>query len=212
MIIYLSILFLVLIANIYAITLCINIKGRIFRLIYLILLAFCLFRYFSLYAFLEAETPANLYSLKNIVLSSFVSIPIVSYISLRLLNKGSFNGLHKAFIAILTVIFLFIICKAPYGIASNNIGYTVTFKSNWPFIILVIQWIFSALMIYLSLNYFAKSNNIKCKIVNLLFLIGYIGVIVETLSIILNKGILPASIMSEGIILIAVILTLKVKS
>lgn len=211
MITYLSILFLVLLANIYAITLCINIRGRILRFIYLTLLAICMFRYFSLYAFLEAEAPTNLYLLKNIVLSSFVSIPIVSYISLRLLNKCSFNSVHKVFISILTALFLFVIYKAPYGIASSDIGYIVTFKNNWQFIILIIQCAFSALMIYLSLNYIIKSNNIKHRIINLIFLIGYIGAIVEPLSIFFNKGILPTTVISEGVILISIILTLKIK-
>ena len=210
MIWYFTVLFLVFIANLYSIILSINIKERLFRLTTLILLSLCIFRYCTLYVFSVAQTPVNLYIIKNLVFTATISIPIVTYICIMKFNKGIFNIFDKIFTLILLIIGLVIMYNAPMGIINTNLGYKVLLSDEWKFIIMVIQGGFSVLMICISLNYFIKEKNIERKTVNFFFLIGYITAMAEGVLSILNKGILPEPIISEGIIFISIIMSMKI--
>ena len=202
--IYLSLLFVVLITNLYALMSTGNIKNKFIRVSFKILLVLSLLRYISLYIFLVSESPNYLYNIRYFVLFSGLSIPVTSFISIKLMNEEKVKNIDTIFISIISVIYIFIILNAPYGIISKDIGYSVAVKQSWTFIIASIQGFFSGLMIYFSLNYFVKIKVIKNRLINLIFLSGFMSAIAEGLVILFGIAGFRTMIISEGIILIAV--------
>lgn len=211
MISYFSVLFIILMANVYAIILSIHLKEKLLKMVVVLFLSFTLFRYFILYLFSLAQSPENLFMLKNVVLVSLITIPVLSYLCIMILNKGGLNIFDKCFLVLTGVIFAFVIYIAPRGIINTDFGYKVLYNDGWQFIITLIQFCFSGYLIYVSLNYFKREKNFKLKFTYFLFFLGYIIEIIEGLLSFYQNNLLPENIISEGIILIAIISCLKIK-
>jgi hypothetical protein len=209
MLLYFSILFLVCLANVYAITLCLGIKEKLYRFTFLALLSLCVFRYFILYFFSSAETPIYLYSLKNLAFVSIISIPPIAYICINVVGKGFCNIIDKVFVVIITLIFFVIVYRAPQGVVSAELGYKVALGENWIYILSIFQCSFAALMIYLSFKFLFIAKGYKYKALYFLFGLGYITSIIEAMLTIINNGIFQEAIISEGLILIAIIISIK---
>lgn len=206
---YFSILFLVCLANVYTIILSINLKEKLYKFAFMLLLSFCLFRYVVLYFFLISEVPIYLYTIKNLVYASIISIPPIAYICINIIRKGFCNIIDKVFAVIITLIFFVIVYKAPQGVVSAEFGYRVYLGENWIYIMSIVQSGFAALMIYLSIKYIFMASGFKYKALYFLFGLGYIISIIETILTIFNNVMLQESIISEGIIFIAIILSIK---
>ena len=209
MILYFSILFLVGLANVYTIILCLGIKDKFYKCILLILLSICIFRYFVLFFFSSAESPIYLYSIKNLAYTSIILIPPIAYICINLVRKGFCSIIDKVFIVIITLIFFVIVYKAPQSVVSAELGYKVAMGENWIYILSIFQSSFAALMIYLSLKCLFNAEGYQYKTLYFLFGLGYITLIIETIMTIFSNGIFQESIISEGIIFIPIILSIK---
>lgn len=210
--IYVSILFIVFLLNFYAIFSVTEIKIRPFKTVCIILLSFCLLRYISLFTFYVSKAPGSLYMIKNLPLISQLAIPLVSFIIIKLLNKGGLSKVDSVFIILMTVVYMLIIYKAPCGIKPVQVGYQVMIDRRWGMIASIAQGIFYATMIYLSISYFVICKSIKLKILNILFCIGYIAATTEGLLMLLEIHILPWFIISEGIILLFTSVGVKLNS
>jgi hypothetical protein len=209
MILYFSILFLVCLANVYTIILSLRIKDKLYRFTFLMLLSFCIFRYFVLYFFSIAEAPIYLFSIKNLLYASTISIPPIAYICINILGKGVINIIDKVFVVLITLIFFVIVYKAPQSIVNAEIGYKVALGENWIYILSIFQSGFAALMIYLSFKFIFIAKTYHYKALYFLFGFGYIISIIETILTIFNNGIFQEAIISEGIIFISIIVSIK---
>jgi hypothetical protein len=210
--IYVSLLFILLVINLYAAVSVSNITQKVIRIITFILLILCMLRYVSLYIFLISKSPDYLYNIRYFVLASAVSIPVVSYISIRLLNGAKTGVFDAVFIAAVSAGYFFMIFNATDGVIPEDIGYKVAIKQSWTYIITIAQGIFTGFMIYLSLDYLLKIRAAKNRIINLIFLMGFISAIIEGLMVLFNKAGLHTMLVSEGIILAAICSSLNLMS
>lgn len=208
--VYISILFIVLVINLYAIILSMKVKRKSRAYIITLLLSLCTLRYIALFIYYISISPVYLFSLKNLVFTSIIAIPIVSYILIKLINKGRLSKFDTIFAILLAFMYSVIIYKAPQGIEGASVGYKVVVSTEWIYIMSIVQSLFAGFMVYLSVSYFVNIKNTKVKISNVIFFTGYILTIVEGILIILNEQLLSLPIIPEAAILIGIITALKV--
>lgn len=211
MIIYFMLLFVTIMAVIYSILLWTKVKNNVIKFLMVLLLSLALLKYITLYIFGIAQSPEHLFLFRFLFLASLISLPAASYGSLRLLRNAGLNIYDKILMVFMIISFSYILYNAPEGIISSDPGYTVLFREGWMYIILIIQCIFSVLMVYLSFNYFIKQHILKIKLTYFLYLIAYTALLSESLLQIFGYKLFPENIISEILIVIAIIAALKVR-
>lgn len=206
---YLTILLTVLLLGFFALTQAIGLKDKKLGFIMAILIAGIILRYTALLIYLTSVTPLYLYEIRNFIMLSVISIPILSYICINKINKGSLGKVDVTLIPVMAIIYIYLIFMCPEKIVTDETGYKLILKNTYLYYLSVVQGVFSVYMIYITIRQMFKRTSNYVKTINIIFFGGYVLAVLEGLCMLFNRAIMKSPVLSEGILMLAIVVALR---
>lgn len=206
--ILISLLFICLVLSIFNIYSSLKMKSK---LKYIIVLSMFLatFRYIFIYIYMNLKRLDYMFYFAKILTVPIITFTIAVYLVYIISRNQQIKTFDWSLIIVFTLIEVYLIYIMPINFIKTNLGYKFIYTQDIRNYIILLLVFFSMFFIFISSNYIKITTSIKTKIVNYMYILGYIVFLIEVVMIYLNISINTYTLIPEAIILLASFIDLQ---